>query len=308
MNRVARQQERPGGHHPHTAVRKHSGGRLPVGLRAQIAQDKAAVPVVYGGGSGANNSWVPCRRAHRCSDSVEGALLLPPPLREAAPPSEGCGAVSQGGAKERRGVSAADSIARRRDHPPPFHSPFGICFDPNGNVFVGDEENNAVRMISSQGDVRTIVGLREAQRAADERNLSGSYGKRVSHLSPEEEAARNNPSLLSEEAYNNIRESFGYLINDVREKSLVNGPRGISPDGEVTTIAGHPKFKGANDGVIEGATFNAPTGVDIHPRDGSIVVADKGNHRIRQYVTLASIDMIAEQQQQQQIHFHKTTS
>jgi len=55
----------------------------------------------------------------------------------------------------------------------------------------------------------------------------------------------------------------------------------ISPDGEVTTIAGHPKFKGANDGVIEGATFNAPTGVDIHPRDGSIVVADKGNHRIR---------------------------
>jgi sugar lactone lactonase YvrE len=59
--------------------------------------------------------------------------------------------------------------------------------------------------------------------------------------------------------------------------------RRISPQGMVSTIAGGPSangFGGYADGRAREAKFSAPAGVAVLP-DGSLLVADTGNHRLR---------------------------
>jgi hypothetical protein len=47
----------------------------------------------------------------------------------------------------------------------------------------------------------------------------------------------------------------------------------------VSTVAG--KEKGYKDGTVENANFNKPKGIAIDQTDGSLIVADFDNHRIR---------------------------
>jgi len=58
--------------------------------------------------------------------------------------------------------------------------------------------------------------------------------------------------------------------------------RAISPDGKVTTVAGSGEPDGTGgraDGAALSARFSYPSGVEVAP-DGSLYVADTGNHRI----------------------------
>ncbi len=56
--------------------------------------------------------------------------------------------------------------------------------------------------------------------------------------------------------------------------------RAIDRAGEVTTIAGKPGKAGFRDGPAAEALFSSPAGVAV-ARDGSLLVSDTGNHRIR---------------------------
>lgn len=56
--------------------------------------------------------------------------------------------------------------------------------------------------------------------------------------------------------------------------------RRISSQGEVSTLAGEPGQEGYADGPARRARFRAPAGIAV-AADGSIFVADTGNHRIR---------------------------
>ncbi|MDR0699391.1 MAG: IPT/TIG domain-containing protein [Tannerella sp.] len=57
--------------------------------------------------------------------------------------------------------------------------------------------------------------------------------------------------------------------------------RKISPQGVVSTVIGIAGKTGNQDGSPEDATFNAPWGLCIDRRDGSIYIADRGNRCIR---------------------------
>ncbi|MCB9738944.1 MAG: hypothetical protein H6747_06730 [Deltaproteobacteria bacterium] len=50
--------------------------------------------------------------------------------------------------------------------------------------------------------------------------------------------------------------------------------------GKVTTLAGTPKTSGFQDGVASSARFSSPQGIAVRA-DGTIFIADRGNHRIR---------------------------
>lgn len=56
--------------------------------------------------------------------------------------------------------------------------------------------------------------------------------------------------------------------------------RRISPAGTIDTLAGVPGKQGYADGPAAAALFSAPAGVAV-ARDGTVLVADTGNHRIR---------------------------
>jgi len=56
--------------------------------------------------------------------------------------------------------------------------------------------------------------------------------------------------------------------------------RRVWPDGRIRTLAGGPERKGHRDGPSDAARFKAPHGVAVLP-DGSVVVAEAGNHTLR---------------------------
>ena len=77
------------------------------------------------------------------------------------------------------------------------------------------------------------------------------------------------------------------VVADARNHAI----RRVAPDGVVTTVAGGAGV-GLEDGPAETARFNSPTGVAVGG-DGSIYVADAGNHRIRKITPDGMVSTIA---------------
>jgi sugar lactone lactonase YvrE len=87
---------------------------------------------------------------------------------------------------------------------------------------------------------------------------------------PADEARFDGPAAVALDA------SGALYVADSRNHCV----RKISSDGQVTTLAGAPGKAGCVDGPGGKAHFFAPAGLALAP-DGSIFVADTGNHRIR---------------------------
>lgn len=66
--------------------------------------------------------------------------------------------------------------------------------------------------------------------------------------------------------------------------------RKISPDGEVSTVAGGEE--GYEDGTGTGAKFDHPAGVGV-AEDGTLYVADSWNHRIRKITPSGEVSTLA---------------
>lgn len=134
-----------------------------------------------------------------------------------------------------------------------FFSPYGIDIDTNGNIYVGDSRNNKIRKISPAAVVTTLAGSGIAG-STDGLGTTASF---------------NFPTGVAIDSNGNI------LVAD----RLNNKIRKITPDGNVTTLAGNGAV-GSTDGIRTSASFYYPFGVAVSP-DGYIYVADSGNNKIR---------------------------
>ncbi len=135
-----------------------------------------------------------------------------------------------------------------------FYRPEGITFLPDGSLVVADTYNHAIRRISLNGWVSTLAGNGKPGRQ-DGRGRDASF---------------NTPSGISTDPDGNIyvADTFNNLI------------RKVTPDGQVTTLAG-TGASGYYDTNPLGSTFLNPGGLLYDPRDGGVFVADTGNHAIR---------------------------
>ncbi|RKP54318.1 copper amine oxidase [Cohnella endophytica] len=153
-----------------------------------------------------------------------------------------------------------------------FDTPSGLAIDGQGNVYVADTNNNAIRKIAKDGKVTTLAG----------NGLLGSDDGVGS------KATFNAPSDVAVDGKGNV-----YVAD-----TLNNVIRKIAPDGTVSTLTAASTrvveyFPGAVDetgdyldGSISAAKFNEPSGLAIDPK-GNLYVSDRGNQRIR-YIDFAA--------------------
>lgn len=135
-----------------------------------------------------------------------------------------------------------------------FHEPWGIAVAPDGTVYVADTYNNCIRKIDSNNDVTTFSG-------------TGSYGVEDG---PATQARFAHPTGIVVDSLGNV------IVCDHRGHTI----RKVTPGGYVTTLAGQAFEIGDKDGPGLNARFHRPYGLTIAP-NGSIIVADERNHKIR---------------------------
>lgn len=134
-----------------------------------------------------------------------------------------------------------------------FNKPFGICLDPEGNVYLADAYNNCIRKIGTDGMVSTYAGTG-----------TGGYLD-----GPASEAKFNQPINICLDNAGNM------YVSDFLNQRI----RKISSDMVVTTIAG-TGVAGLLDGPAGQAKFNYPRGICLDDT-GNIYIGDSWNHRVR---------------------------
>ncbi|MCL2875437.1 MAG: SMP-30/gluconolactonase/LRE family protein [Betaproteobacteria bacterium] len=171
------------------------------------------------------------------------------------------------------GPSGPDTIGGYEDGPKEvaaFDTPVGIAIDTNGNLYVADRSNHRIRKVTPQGDVSTFAGIGPTG------TNNGGYADGDRSV-----ARLNFPHGITIDAENNL------YVGDRANHRI----RKITPDGEVTTLAGNALEAGTRqntggyfDSIGRSAWFNEPCGVAINEKEGILYVADGANHRLRKMV------------------------
>ncbi|MEZ5082287.1 MAG: T9SS type A sorting domain-containing protein [Bacteroidales bacterium] len=138
-----------------------------------------------------------------------------------------------------------------------FNKPFGICIDPEGNVYLADAYNHRIRKIGIDGQVSTYAGT----------GIAGYLD------GPADEARFNQPLNICFDDEGNM------FVSDFLNQRI----RKISADMQVTTIAGNGQA-GYQEGPANQAMFNYPRGICLDDT-GNIYIGDSWNHRIRKIST-----------------------
>jgi sugar lactone lactonase YvrE len=148
-----------------------------------------------------------------------------------------------------------------------FYGPAGVALDRDGNIIVADYGNNRIRRIDPQGNVTTLAGS-GVYGALDGSALNARFGK---------------PSGVAVDATGNI-----YVLD--AGTSLI---RKIDVNRNVTTLAGG--IRGFADGQGSEARFDFYGGAPqlCFAADGTLIVADFSNHRIRRVTPDGRVTTIA---------------
>lgn len=134
-----------------------------------------------------------------------------------------------------------------------FRTPFGICADKHGNIFIADNGNNCIRKIDSLGMVSIYAG-----------STSAGYAD-----GPSAQARFKAPTGVC------VDDSGNVYVSDFENQRI----RKINALGIVSTIAGSGTA-GYKEGQGTTAQFNFPRGI-CRDKKGNLYVGDSWNHRVR---------------------------
>ncbi|MBA7695691.1 Virginiamycin B lyase [subsurface metagenome] len=137
------------------------------------------------------------------------------------------------------------------------HYPYDVAVAPDGSLYIADTNNFCVRRVGPDGIITTVAGT-------GEQGYSGDGG-------PATEATFDRPYgiAVAPDGSLYIADKYNYCI------------RRVGTDGFITTVAGTGLRGYSGDGgPATEARMMSPHGIDVSP-DGSLYIADVGNHRIR---------------------------
>jgi trimeric autotransporter adhesin len=146
--------------------------------------------------------------------------------------------------------------------------PIGVAADALGNWYVADTANSRVRKVQPGGNLFTIAG-----------NGNASY---FGDGGPAIQGSVNQPEGVAVDSAGNV-----YIAD-----TLDHAVRKVTPDGEITTLAGNgnPGYSG-DGGPASQARLNQPRGLAVDA-DGNVYVADTGNNQVRRIDALGTITTV----------------
>lgn len=136
-----------------------------------------------------------------------------------------------------------------------FNWPADLVEDAQGNLYVSDRFNHAIRKITPGGEVSTLAGDGEA-------GYDDSKGKNARFNEPMGLAIGPDQVLYVADSKNHV----------IRKVTLDTG--------EVTTYAGSG-FEGSREDTRDKAEFRIPTSIAFDPQ-GRLLIVDRFNHRVRE--------------------------
>jgi uncharacterized protein (TIGR03437 family) len=193
------------------------------------------------------------------------------------------------------------------------HAPYGVIADANGNIYISDWFANLIHKVAPDGTVSVIAGtaglgdpgegveatkaqLRDPRHMTIDRagNIYFTEGlaHRVRKISPAGiittvagtgQAGFSGDGGPAARAQLNLPvgiavDRAGNLFISEKENHRI---RRITPSGIISTVAGTgQKAYSGDGGVAAQAALNAPAGL-VFDQEGSLYVADEGNHRVR---------------------------
>jgi len=188
-----------------------------------------------------------------------------------------------------------------------FNQPFGLVFDTKGDLLVADGFNHAIRKITPDGVVSTLVGAAGGgyqDGPANKARLQSPRGVALDGKGNVYIADKNNRRIrvldtngqvttLAGNGAAGVADGYGVNAGVDRPHGIAVGPKGnvyftdqvedmvrrVNPDGHVVTVAG-ASGQGFQDGPAASAKFNTPSGIAVDGK-GVVWVADYNNHRIR---------------------------
>jgi sugar lactone lactonase YvrE len=146
-----------------------------------------------------------------------------------------------------------------------FNYPYGVAVDGEGSITIADYGNHRVRKITPEGTVSTLAGSGIAG-FADGAGATAEF---------------NYPTGVAVDGEGSI------IIADYSNHRV----RKITPDGTVSTLAGSG-IAGFADGAGAASQFSSPIGVAVDG-EGSIIIADSGNHRVRKITPDGTVSTLA---------------
>ncbi|WP_158584058.1 T9SS type A sorting domain-containing protein [Reichenbachiella sp. MSK19-1] len=200
-----------------------------------------------------------------------------------------------------------------------FNLPKGLAIDAIGNVYVADTYNFKIRKISPSGDVTTLAGSGNVA-SIDGSGVSASFnypaalavdatgnvyvaddgGLKIRKITPGGEVTTFAGSGVNESVDGNgLNASFisprGLTIDAAGNLYVTSiyghAVRKITPDGDVTTLAGSGTAGNTDDNGTS-ASFNEPVGIAVDG-SGNLYVADTKNHKIRKISTDGDVTTLA---------------
>ena len=139
-----------------------------------------------------------------------------------------------------------------------FSQPKGVAVHVDGSIYVADSRNNRIRRIAPDGSVTTVAG-------GGPPATEGNWGD--FRDGPASEARFRGPSALAFDEEGNL------LISDTENNRI----RSLSPDGEVSTVAGGSRVSAPDSGVGNPGTRDGPGHHAYVGLPGGIAVDDAGN-------------------------------
>lgn len=200
-----------------------------------------------------------------------------------------------------------------------FKQPFGLRFDPGGNLLISETSDHTLRKMTPAGVVTTLCGVSGRPSVTDGVGAAGglvrpsgiavdplgnayvanSSASVIRKVTPGGAVTTwlgapmvpgttntgghfNRPEGLAVDAAGNayVADRFNHTI------------RKITPGGVISTVAGAAGQPGSTNAPGGGARFNSPAGVAVDGL-GNLYVADSGNHTIRKVSPIGDVSTIA---------------